>query len=142
MVLLALHDECAERLAGRHVEEVGIDGCNYGLTGVIFLVGGSLLGGGYHAPLGSIVLAVASYDLDGITEICTAHIIDLLIVAGRSVGNDLVLDNTVGDLGYSILYQDLALGSACPSLFRGALVIRHRRDGNKGHKHHDCKHSC
>ena len=118
VVLLALHDECAERLAGRHVEEVGIDGCNYGLTGVIFLVGGSLLGGGYHAPLGSIVLAVASYDLDGITEICTAHIIDLLIVAGRSVGNDLVLDNTVGDLGYCIFYQDLALGSVCPSLFR------------------------
>ena len=85
---------------------------------MIFLVGGSLLGGGYHAPLGSIVLAVASYDLDGITEICTAHIIDLLIVAGRSVGNDLVLDNAVGDLGYCIFYQDLALGSVCPSLFR------------------------
>ena len=120
MVDFAVHDQCAHRLAGAHVEEVSVDAGHNSLTGMIFLIICSLLRGLIHAPPVGIVLTVTCNNFNAVTQLNAAHVVDFLVVARCGVGHDLVLDYTVGDLRNGILNQYIAIRYTGPGFLLGA----------------------
>ena len=132
---LAIHDQRAHGLAGGHVEEVRIDCGHHRFTRVILLIGLGLRRSGGKAPRACVVLAVARDNLDVFTHGDLGNIVNMLLVASRYIGDDLVAHNAVRNRSHGVLHQDL---SVCNAIFDGGQSGLGRMD--QFHREQACQH--
>ena len=133
VIFRSVHNQGAHGLAGGHVEEVGVDGRDNGLAGMVFLISLGLHRGGGQAPFAGVVMAIAADDLQRIPGLDLRDVIDLLAVAGGDVADDLAGGHAVGDMGDGVLDQDFPVRYTGPAglfacLCKGQIYRQQRQD--------------